>query len=135
MELLSKKPLFYGACRLCRQGARQRMCSFGKFRIDGRYVQDREQSSVDAEHGRTRTTQVYVPRSEMLIFVDRDRSLFDNAGANAVCALHVLGPYAAEPKSPVLELTLLRILNAMLVGDTSAVAEESGISRLSNHLV
>src|SRR5215470_2859553 len=42
MELLSKKSLFYGACRLCHQSARQRMCSFGKFRIDGRYVQNRE---------------------------------------------------------------------------------------------
>src|SRR5215471_6184570 len=71
----------------------------------------------------------------MLTFVDRDRSFFDNAGANAVCALHFLGPYAAEPKSPVFELTLLRILNAMFDGDTSAVAEESGISRLANHLV
>ena len=71
----------------------------------------------------------------MLTFVDRDRSLFDNAGANAVCALHFLAPYAAEPKSPVFELTLLRILNAMFDGDTSAVAEESGISRPSNHVV
>src|SRR5262245_32305502 len=71
----------------------------------------------------------------MLTFVDRDRSLFDNAGANAVCALHLLGPYAAEPKSPEFELTPLCVLNAMFDGDTSAVTEESGISRLSNHLV
>ena len=40
MELLSKKSLFYTARRLCGKSARQRVCSFRKFRIDGGYVQD-----------------------------------------------------------------------------------------------
>ena len=40
MELLSKKSLFYSARRLCCKSARQRVCSFRKFGIDGGYVQD-----------------------------------------------------------------------------------------------
>src|SRR6516164_6888867 len=38
MELLSKKSLFYSPRRLCRKSARQRVCAFREFRIDGRYV-------------------------------------------------------------------------------------------------
>src|SRR6476646_1581994 len=56
MELLSKKSLFYSARRLCRKSARQRVCSFRSFRIDGRYVQDCHQSSIDTEHWCTRAT-------------------------------------------------------------------------------
>src|SRR6516162_3607318 len=40
MELLSKKSLFYCDSGLFRKSPRQCMCSFRKFRIDGRYVQD-----------------------------------------------------------------------------------------------
>src|SRR6476646_2890673 len=56
MKLLSKKSLFYSARRLCRKSARQHVCSFRSFRIDGRYVQDCHQSSIDTEHWCTRAT-------------------------------------------------------------------------------
>ena len=35
--------------------------------------------------------------------MDGDRSLFDEAGADAVRVLHLLGPHAAEPSSPIFE--------------------------------
>src|SRR6267154_1989810 len=116
-ELLSKKSLFYGSRRSCRKGASQRVRSLRELGIDGRYVQDCYQSSVGAEHPRAGATQVYVSRSKMLASVDGDRSLFDDAGADAVGALHLLGPHAAKPSTPVLEAACLRIITAMLDHD------------------
>ena len=134
-ELLSKKSLFYGARRSYCKRASQRVRSFREFRIDGRYVQDCHQSSVGAEHRRARAAQVNVSRSEMLASVDGDRPLFGDAGADAVRALHVLGPHAAEPSSPILELACLRIFTTMLDCDARAITEQDGISGLPNHLV
>jgi len=49
----------------------------------------------------------------MLASVNGDRPFFDDAGADAVCALHLLGPHPAEPSSPILELACPRIFTAM----------------------
>jgi hypothetical protein len=122
-ELLSKKSLFYGPRRSYRKGASQRVRSFRELGIDGRYVQDCYQSSVGAEYRRAGAAQVYVSRSEMLASVDGDRSLFDDAGADAVRALHLLGPHAAKPSTPILEAACLRIVTAMLDCDARAVTE------------
>jgi hypothetical protein len=50
----------------------------------------------------------------MLASVDRDRALFDDAGADAVRALHLLGPDTAEPSSPIFKTARLRVVTAML---------------------
>jgi len=118
-----KKSLFYRPRRSYRKGASQRVRRFRELGIDGGYVQDCYQSSVGAEHRCAGATQVYVPRSEMLVSVDRDRSLFDDAGADAIRALHLLGPHAAQPSAPICESTCLRIVTAVLDCDTRAVTE------------
>src|SRR5260370_15022139 len=122
-ELLSKKSLFYGPRRSCRKGASQRVRSLRELGIDGRYVQDCYQSSVGAEYRRAGAAQVYVSRSEMLASVDGASALFDDAGADAVRALHLLGPHAAKPSTPILEAASLRIGTAMLHCDSRAVTE------------
>ena len=134
-KLLSKKSLFYGPRRSYRKGASQRVRSFRELGIDGRYVQDCYQSSVGAEHRCAGAAQVYVSRSEMLASVDGDRLLFDDAGADAVRALHLLGPHAAKPSTPILEAACLRIVTAMLDCDARAVTEQDSISSLPNHAV
>jgi hypothetical protein len=71
----------------------------------------------------------------MLASVDGDRSLFDDAGADAVRALHLFGPHAAKPSTPILEAACLRIVTAMLDCDARAVTEQDGISSLPNHAI
>src|SRR5262249_22412013 len=48
-EMLAKEPLFYGARRIHRKGAGQGMRLFRALRIDGGYVQHRQQATVNAE--------------------------------------------------------------------------------------
>ena len=66
--------------------------------------------SVDAEDGRAGAAQVRYSRSEVLVSMDRDRPLFDDAGSDTVRALNLLRPDAAEPGSPVFESACLRDL-------------------------
>src|SRR6476469_313110 len=108
-ELLTKKSLFYRARRSYCERASQRVRSFGEFGIDGRDVQDCYQSPIDPEHRRARAAQVNVSGPKMLASVNGDRPLFDNAGANAVCALRLFGPHPAEPGSPKFALVRMRV--------------------------
>jgi hypothetical protein len=124
-EMLSEKPLLYGARRIYRKDASQCVRSFGAARIDGRYVQDGHQPSVNAEDRRAGATQVHMSRSEVLASVDGDGPLFGDAGSDTVRALDLLGPDAAEPGSPVFELARLRTLAAMLDGHTRGVTEQN----------
>src|SRR4030095_15520728 len=71
----------------------------------------------------------------MLASVNSDRPLIDDAGADAVCALHLLGPHAAEPGSPILELPCPLVFAAMRDCDARAIAEQDGVSRCANNLV
>src|SRR5262249_1186323 len=106
-ELLSKESLFYGARRPYCKGAGERMPALREFGMDGGYVQDRRQCSIDAKHRRAGAAQVSVSRSEMLTSVDSDRSLLGDAGANAVRTLYRFGPDAPEPSSPIFEAACL----------------------------
>jgi hypothetical protein len=49
----------------------------------------------------------------MLASVNGDGPLFGDDGADAVCALHFLGPHASEPSSPILELACQRFFTTM----------------------
>src|ERR1700733_15344805 len=71
----------------------------------------------------------------MLGSVDSNGSLFDDACADAVRALDLLGPYPAEPRTPIFESGCLRTLTAMIDCDTRTVAEQDRISSLPNHPV
>jgi len=71
----------------------------------------------------------------MLGSVNSDRALFDNARADAVRALHLLGPHAAEPRSPIFEAACLRTFTAMLDCDARTIAEQDSIPGLPNDLV
>jgi hypothetical protein len=55
--------------------------------------------------------------------MDSDGPLFNDAGADAVGALHLLGPHAAEPSSSILETACLRIFAAVLDCNAGAVTE------------
>src|SRR6516162_5843294 len=134
-ELLSKKSLLYGSRRSHCKGAGQRVRSFREFGIYRRYIQDCHQLSVDAEHRRAGAAQVYVSRSEMLVSVDGDGALFDDASADAVRALHLLGPDAAEPSSPIFKTARLRVITAMLDGNARAIAEKDRIPGVPNQFV
>ena len=70
-EMLAKEPLFYGARRIHRESAGQGMRAFRALRIDGGYVQHRQQATVDAEDRRAGAAQIHMPRPEMLGSVDR----------------------------------------------------------------
>src|SRR5882724_984022 len=115
-EPLTEKSLFNCARRLYGKNAGQRMRSFRAPGIDRGDVQDRDQSSVDAEDRRTGTAQVFVPRAKMLPPVNGDRPLLDDAGTDTVRALELLRPHAAEPGPPVPELVRFRLFAAMLDG-------------------
>ena len=104
------------------------MRSFREFGIDGRDVQHCYQLPINPEDGRTRAAQVNVSGPKMLASVDRDRPLFYDAGADAVCALQVLGPHAAEPSSPILELACPHLFAAMRDCDAGVITKQEGIS-------
>ncbi len=134
-EMLAKEPLFYGAGRIHGKGTGQGVRAFRELRIDGRYVQHRQQPSVDAEDRRAGATQIHMPRPEMLGSVDRYRPLLRDAGADAVGAFDLLRPNATEPGSPVFELARLHTFAAMLDRDPCGVAQQDGVSGLANHFV
>jgi len=59
----------------------------------------------------------------MLASVNGDGSLLDDAGADAVRALHLLGPHAAEPSSPIFETACLRLFTAVFDSDARTITE------------
>src|SRR2546423_10327296 len=133
MEMLAKEPLFDGARRIHRKGTGEGVGVFRASGIDGRYVQHRQQPSVEAEDRRTGAAQSHMPRPEMLASVDRHGPLLGDAGADAVGSFDLLAPDAAKPSSPVFELARLGIFAAMLYGDARGVAEQDRVSGLANH--
>src|SRR5712671_5671689 len=76
-----------------------------------------------------------MPRPKVLASVDGDRSLFGDAGANAVGAFDRFGPHAAEPSSPIVKSARIVIVAAVLDCDARCVTEEKGIPGRANHLV
>src|SRR5260370_38870459 len=76
-----------------------------------------------------------MPRPKVLASVDGDRSLFGDAGANAVGAFDRFGPHAAEPSSPIFKSARIVIVAAVLDCDPRGVTEEKGIPGRANHLV
>ena len=134
-EVLAKEPFFYGARRIHRKGTGQSVRAFRALGIDGGYVQHRQQPAVDAENRRAGAAQIHMPRAEMLGSVDCYGPLLGDAGADAVGALDLLGPDAAEPGAPVFEVARFRLLAAMLDRDPRAVAEQNRVSGLTNHFV
>src|SRR5215510_9702069 len=111
------------------------MRAFRALRIDGGYVQHRQQATVDAEDRRAGAAQIHMPRPEMLGPVDCYGPLLGDARADAVGTFDLLRPNATEPGSPVFELARLHTFAAMLDRDTSAVAEQNRVSGLTNHFV
>src|SRR5882762_6741823 len=71
----------------------------------------------------------------MLASVNGDRPLFGDDGADAICAVHFLGPNPAEPSSPILELACQRIFTTMRDCDARAITEQDGVCSLTNHLI
>jgi hypothetical protein len=134
-EVLTKKSLFYRACRSQCERTSERVRSFREFRIDGRDVQHCYQSPINPEDRRTRAAQVNVSGPKMLASVDRDRPLFYDAGANAICALQLLGPHPTKPSSPIFELACPRIFTAMRDYDARPITEQDGITSFTNHLI
>jgi hypothetical protein len=65
----------------------------------------------------------------------RDRSFFDDTGANAIRAFRVLGPRGSSANPPILESTCLGIFIAMVNCNSRAVTEQDSVSSLPNHLV
>lgn len=103
-EVLSERPFFYGARGIYCKCAGQRVRLFRASGVDGSYVQNSHQPSVDADNRSAGTAQVHMSGSEVLAPVDDDSSLFGDAGANPVCALDLLEPDAPDPGSPEFEL-------------------------------
>src|SRR5262249_14664199 len=134
-EAFPESPLLDGARRCDRQRARQGVRPFRSLRIDSGYVEHRDQSSIGAENGRARTTEVHVPRSIMLAAVDRNRPFFTDTGADPVRSLDRLVPYATEPGAPVTKPVCIAVIAAMLDRDPGIVAEQKRIARLTDHAV
>ena len=69
-------------------------------------------------------------RAKVLIPMHADWPLFGDAGADAVGPLDILGPDAAEPGPPVLELAGQRLLSAMIDRDSVRVTEQHDVIHL-----
>jgi hypothetical protein len=134
-KVLSKRPLFYGARRVYREGARQGVCPFRPSRIERGHVQDRHQPSVDAKNRRAGAAQIRMSRSEMLASVNGDGPFLSETGTDAVRAFNLFGPNPAEPNSRILEFARIRILTAMLDCDARGVTEQDNISCIANDMI
>src|ERR1700730_19462921 len=64
-----------------------------------------------------------------------NRSLFRDAGADAVGALGLLRPHAPQTCSPVLEQARLRAICAMFDRDTRRITQQDGVPRFTHQSV
>src|SRR5262245_47794853 len=74
-------------------------------------------------------------RPEVLIAMNANRALFDDARANTVRALNVFGPHPSKPHSPVFELVRHRLIAAMVESDALGVAQQDDVSQLPDNRV
>src|SRR5262249_5965671 len=59
----------------------------------------------------------------------------DDAGPDTVGTLDFLRPHAAEPGTPIFELTSVSFFAPMLNGGAHGITEENCVTRVANHLV
>jgi hypothetical protein len=90
---------------------------------------------VGVENWRACTTELNMPRTEMLVAMNTYRPSFGNARADPVCAFDLLRPYTSGPDSPVFELLDLRFITAMVNGYAISVAKQNDISLLADDRV
>src|SRR5262245_13290133 len=69
-------------------------------------------------------------RPEVLVAMNADRALLDDAGADTVRAFDVLRPHSSQPPSPVLELVRHRLIAAMVESDSLCVAQQDDVPQL-----
>src|SRR5262245_32457132 len=74
-------------------------------------------------------------RPEVLVAMNADRALFDDAGANTVRALDVFWPHSSKPHSPVFELVRHRLIAAMVESDSLGVAHQDDVSQLPHNRI
>lgn len=99
---------------------------------DGGDVENASEFARSVEDRGAGTSEFAVARTIVLTAVDEQGTLFGNAGANAVSAFDLLGPDAAEPDAPTLEIVGVGFVAAMVNRHSGVIAQENDVSLLPN---
>src|SRR5215813_7841415 len=118
-KTMAKQPLFHVACcNLCRR-KHQRMglacCHTGA-------IQYQRQPAARVKDRSASTTEPDVTRPKVLVSVDFNRPLLNNACADSIRAFGSFRPNSAKPYSPSLELIGACLIAAVVNHDSIGVA-------------
>ena len=90
------------------------------------------QIAESIEDGRARTSEFAVTRAIVLATMNQNRPLLRDARPDAIGAFDLLGPDAAEPDAPMLEIVGSGFIAAMVNRDSCVVAQENDVALLAD---
>jgi len=131
-EVFAEEALFHGAGGSDGGGKGQLLRAIGAFAGDGGNVEDACQFAEGVEDGSAGAGEFAVARAIVLTAMDEERALLGDAGADAVGAFDLLGPDAAEPDAPTLEIVSAGLVAAMMNGDSCVVAKKNHVALLAD---
>ena len=108
---------------------------FGEVGPARRHVESGREARLMVEDRRRGAAQVGVAGEEVLVTMDADRSLVDDAGPDAVGSLGRLAPDRAGPQPPVPERRIVGHRAATVDGHTFVVGQQDAASNATDGLV
>src|SRR5258708_25021181 len=131
-EVFAEQALFDGAGGGDGCGESELLGTIGAIGGDGGDVQHAGEIPEGIENRCPGAGEFAVARAKMLAAVDEQGALFGDACANAVCALNLLRPDAAQPDAPTLEIIGPCLIAPMVNRNSRAVAQEDYVALLAN---
>lgn len=98
----------------------------------GRYVERPDEMPFVIVKRGSCTAQPRIARIEMLIAMDRQRTMFDEAGTDAVCTFAVFAPDRARPQSPAQKRRIVARRASPLDGNAVPVRKQHTAASASN---
>ena len=131
-EVFAEDTLLDGAGRGDGGGKGQLLGAIRALGGDSGNVQHTGQFSEGVKDGGACASEFAVARAIVLAAVDEKWTLFGYTGADAVGAFDLLGPDAAEPDAPTLEMVGAGFVAAMVNRHSGAVTEKDDVALLAD---
>jgi len=134
-EVFAEEALFDGAGGGDGGGEGELLRAIGAVGGDGGNVENAGKFAEGVEDGGAGAGKFAVARAIVLAAMDKERTLFGDAGADAVGAFDLFGPDAAEPDAPALEIVGTGFVSAVVDGDAGFVAKKDDVALLADDRV
>jgi hypothetical protein len=128
----AKEPFFDRTSRGRDGRQSQLMLSILPLFINPRSIQDRHKLASGIEDRSACATEIRVPRSKVLPAMHKHRPFFNNGSADPVRPFHIFRPDTPQPDTSMFELIGLRLVSAMVNGDSVAIAKQNDILFLAD---